>query len=632
MIKKKYIIGIDLGTTNSCVSVMEGKNPKVISSQEGDTTVPSIISYKDGETLVGVAAKRQAVTNPKNTLYSTKRFIGRSFEESKEDIEMVPYEVINEGGSPIFSVDNKKIRPQQAAATVLEKMKETAEAFIGKDGEVVGAVITVPAYFNNTQKQATIDAGVIAGLDVKRLINEPTAAAIAYGLDKAKESKIIVVFDFGGGTFDVSVLEIGDGVIEVKATSGDNHLGGDDVDNLLINFIVDNFKKSSGIDIKKDPMALQRVKEASEKGKKELSSSISTEIILPFITMTAEGPQHLNLTITRNQFNELVDGLLDRLIKPCEEAVEKAGVSKSEINTILAVGGSTRIPLVKEKVKRVFGKEMDTSQNQDTVVAEGAAIQGAILSGDISDMVLLDKLPIAIGLETEGGIFTPIIKESETIPTANEETFTTAQDNQTSVTIRVLQGASEMASRNQEIGRFDLTGIAPAPRGAPQIAVKFEVTSNGVLHCTARDTKTGKEQTAEIVAKNGLSEEIVEKLKQEAEKYREEDSKKKEFIQAKHEVIAVAKQAKDVLKDFGDKISDDLKAEIESLPEKLEKLAESATTTEEIKPELEAAKQTLQKIGESVYAQQPNNPQEPQSNNGEENNNDNNNNDDVEVV
>lgn len=599
---KKYIIGLDLGTTNSCVAIMEGKTPTVINSQEGSKTVPSVVSYKDEEKTVGALAKRQAITNPKRTLYSTKRFIGRSYDESASEISVVPYEVVNEGGSPAFKVDGKNIRPEQVSANILEKLKEVAQSYIGKDGEIEGAVITVPAYFNNTQKQSTMDAGVIAGLDVKRLINEPTAAAIAYGLDKGNEQKNIAVFDFGGGTFDVSVLEIGDGVIEVKATSGNNHLGGDDIDNVLINYIADNFKKDHGIDLKKDPMALQRVKEAAETCKKELSESLSSEIILPFITMSAEGPQHLNLTMTRNKFEELIQGILEKLVEPCESAINKSGILKRDIHTVLAVGGSTRIPAVREKAKQIFGKDLDHTKDPDTVVAEGAAIQAGILSGDISDIVLLDTLPIAIGIETEGGIFTPIIEEGKTIPTHNKQVFTTAADNQTSVTIRVLQGASELAARNQEIGRFDLNGIAPAPRGKPQIEVKFEITSNGVLNCSAKDVETNVETNTTITAKNGLSDEIVAELKKEAEKHREEDAKKTALIHAKHEAQSTVKQAEESLKTYEDKIPQELKEEISASSESLKSLEETSSNAEEIKAKTKELQEKMQKIGEIVYA------------------------------
>ncbi|MCK5787640.1 MAG: molecular chaperone DnaK [Chlamydiia bacterium] len=616
---KKYIIGIDLGTTNSCVSVMEGKEPTVIPSQEGTLTIPSVIAYKADEVLVGVAAKRQAVTNPINTLYSTKRFIGRPFQECQSDIKMVPYKVIDEDG-PVFNVNGKNVRPEEAAAQILTKMKEIAQSYLGKDAIIDGAVITVPAYFNNTQKQATIDAGIIAGLEVKRIINEPTAAAIAYGLDKKNANHVIAVFDFGGGTFDISILEISDGVVEVKATNGDNHLGGDDIDNILIDHVIDTFKAEQGIDLKKDPMALQRIKESSEKAKKELSGVLNTEIILPFITMGQDGAKHLNMTLSRVQFEEMISPIINRIVNPCETAISKSGINKNQIKVILAVGGSTRIPLVEKVAEKIFGKPMDKGVNPDTIVSLGAAIQAGILSGDVQDLVLLDNLPIAIGLETEGGIFTAIIKEGETIPTANEETFTTASDNQSSVTIRVLQGASDMASRNQEIGRFDLTGIAPAPRGVPQITVKFEVNSNGVLHCSAKDVKTGKEQTAEIVAKNGLSEEVVAQLKAEAEKYREEDTKKKEFIQAKHEAQMVSKQSRDTIKEFGDKISDDLKTEIENSAKNLDEVAEKSSEVAEITTALESTKQILQKVGQSIYGDQsqsqqtagPDQPQEGQ--------------------
>lgn len=607
---KKYIIGIDLGTTNSCVAIMEGRVAKVIPAEEGGLTIPSIVAYKENDIMVGEAAKRQAVTNPKNTLYSTKRFIGKSFTDCSTDISAVPYSVGEDGGRPVFKVLNDRmVRPEEAAARILEKMKNTALAYLGKDAEIEGAVITVPAYFNNTQKQATIDAGKIAGLEVKRIINEPTAAAVAYGIDKGEATKRVAVFDFGGGTFDISILEVGGGLIEVKATSGDNHLGGDDVDNVLINYIASEFKKDHGIDLKKDPMALQRIKEAAEKAKKELSSGVlSTEIVLPFITMTNDGPKHLNMSLSKNQFEDMIDSLLERLVKPCEEALSKSGFSKNEIDVVLAVGGSTRIPLARKKAEKIFGKELDKTVDPDTVVAQGAAIQAAILSGDsnVQDIALLDILPIALGIETEGGLFTPIIKEGTTIPTSNEETFTTAADNQSSVTIRLLQGASDIASRNQEIGRFDLSGIAPAPRGVPQIVVKFEVNSDGVLHCTARDTKTGNSQTLKILAKNGLNDEIISKLKEEAEKHREEDSKKKEVIQTKYEAQSIAKQALDNIETFKEKISEGLFNEIKTASEALKETAEKLETYEQvsaIKSEIDNLQKLLQKIGDAIYKQ-----------------------------
>lgn len=603
---KKYIIGIDLGTTNSCVSILEGKQPKVIPSSEGENTTPSVVSYKKEGSIVGTPAKRQAVTNSKNTLYSTKRFIGKSFADCKEDIDAVPYEVINKDGTPVFKILDKEIRPEEVSAKVLEKMKETALNYLGKDAEIAGAVITVPAYFNNTQKQATMDAGKIAGLEVKRIINEPTAAAIAYGLDKGDQNKKVAVFDFGGGTFDISILEIGDGVIEVKSTNGDNHLGGDDVDNVIMSWITNEFRSSSGVDVSKDHMAIQRIKEAAEKAKKELCGSgasgvLSTEIVLPFITVSDAGPQHLNLNLTRTKFEELISPILDRLIEPCKKALKQSGFSKSEIDNVLAVGGSTRIPLVEEKVKEIFGKGLDKSLNPDYAVAEGAAIQGGILSGDITDMALLDILPISFGIETEGGIFAPIIKSGTNIPTSNEQMFTTAMDNQPSVTIRVLQGEGEMARSNQEIGRFDLTDLPPAPRGVPQISVKFAVNSNGVLTCEAKDTKTGVSQSIEIVAKNGLSDEVIEQLKAEADKNRESDAKEKEFLQSKYEAQSLIKQSNESIKNFKDKVTPEVTDKIKEAADALEKILETSTEVSEIKAGMSELQSQIQKIGESVY-------------------------------
>src|SRR5690625_2934479 len=510
------IIGIDLGTTNSCVSVMEGSEPIVIQNSEGGRTTPSVVAFtKDGERLVGAPAKRQSITNPEKTVASIKRFMGRMFNEVKEEIDQVSYKVVksDDDGTARVQIDDRKYAPQEISAMVLQKMKQTAEEYLGE--KVTEAVITVPAYFNDAQRKATQEAGKIAGLEVKRIINEPTAASLSYGLDKKDDDQTIVVYDLGGGTFDVSILELGDGVFEVKSTSGDTHLGGDDFDQKVINFLADQFQKDEGVDLRKDPMAMQRLKEAAEKAKIELSSSQKTNINLPFITATDTGPKHLNVDLTRSQFEQLVDDLVKRTIKPCEKAMKEAGLNKSEIDQVILVGGSTRIPRIQEVVKEFFGKDPSKGVNPDEVVAVGAAIQGGVLSGDVEDVVLLDVTPLTLGIETLGGVMTQLIESNTTIPTSKTEVFSTAADNQGSVEIHVLQGERARAQDNRTLGRFHLDGIPPAPRGVPQIEVTFDIDANGVLNVSAKDKGTGKEQSIRIEQSSGLSDEEVKKMRSE---------------------------------------------------------------------------------------------------------------------
>ena len=523
------IIGIDLGTTNSCVAVLEGGEPTVITSPEGGRTTPSIVAFtKDDERIVGQPAKRQAVTNPANTVYSIKRFMGRMYDEVGTEMNEVPYEVNkNANGAVVVKAGGKEYTPPEIGAMVLQKLKQMAEEHLGT--EVTDAVITVPAYFNDSQRQATKDAGKIAGLNVRRIINEPTAASLAYGMDKKNDEKI-AVFDLGGGTFDISVLELGDGVFEVKSTNGDTHLGGDDFDQKVIDWIVSEFKKSDGIDLKQDPMALQRLKEAAEAAKKELSSSKQTDINLPFITADASGPKHLNLNLTRAKFEELVDDLIQRTIQPCKNAIKDAGLSASEINEVILVGGSTRIPAIQEKVKEIFGKEPNRSVNPDEVVAIGAAIQGGVLAGDVDDILLLDVTPLSLGIETLGSVSTKLIERNTTIPTKKSQVFSTAADNQTTVEIHVLQGEREMAADNKTIGRFHLDGIPPAPRGVPQIEVTFDIDANGILNVNAKDKATGKEQSIRIEASSGLSDSEVDKMVNDAKNMRQRINKNEKLL------------------------------------------------------------------------------------------------------
>ncbi|WP_293299341.1 molecular chaperone DnaK [Pedobacter sp. UBA4863] len=563
------IIGIDLGTTNSCVSVMEGNEPVVIANAEGKRTTPSIVAFtENGERKVGEPAKRQAITNPTKTIYSIKRFMGSSFGEVDKEIGRVPYKVVKgDNNTPRVEIDDRKYTPQEISAMVLQKMKKTAEDFLGQ--EVTEAVITVPAYFNDAQRQATKEAGEIAGLTVKRIINEPTAAALAYGLDKAHKDMKIVVFDCGGGTHDVSVLELGDGVFEVKATDGDTHLGGDDFDHVLIEWLAEEFKAENGMDLHKDPMALQRLKEAAEKAKIELSSTTSTEINLPYITADASGPKHLVRTLSRAKFEQLAADLIKRTIDPCKSALKNAGLSVGDIDEIILVGGSTRIPAIQDAVKAFFGKEPSKGVNPDEVVAIGAAIQGGVLTGEVKDVLLLDVTPLSLGIETMGGVMTKLIEANTTIPSKKTETFSTAADNQPSVEIHILQGERPMANQNRTIGRFMLDGIPPAPRGVPQIEVAFDIDANGILNVSAKDKATGKEQKIRIEASSGLTDAEIQKMKQEAEANAEADAKAKEEADKINSADALIFSTEKQLKEFGDKLSADKKAPIEDGLKKL---------------------------------------------------------------
>jgi molecular chaperone DnaK len=597
--KKSKIIGIDLGTTNSCVAVMEGGVPKVIANAEGARTTPSIVSYKGGERLVGIPAKRQAVTNPERTVYSAKRFIGRKHSEVASEIKTVPYKVsANGNGDAVFEIDGQLLTPEEVGAQVLLKMKETAEAYLGE--KVTEAVITVPAYFNDSQRQSTKDAGRIAGLDVKRIIPEPTAAALAYGLDKQHDKKI-AVFDLGGGTFDISVLEIGDGVFEVLSTNGDTHLGGDDFDNVILHWMLDEFKKDTGIDLAKDKMALQRLRDAAEKAKIELSGTQSTEINQPFITMDATGPRHLALTLTRSKFETLAHDLIERCSEPCLKALKDARLSKEQIDEVILVGGMTRMPAVEKKVKEIFGKEPHKGVNPDEVVAVGAAIQGAVLAGDVKDVLLLDVIPLTLGIETYGGVLTPIVERNTTIPTQKKQVFSTAADNQPAVTIVVLQGERKMAKDNKEIGRFDLTDIPPAPRGMPQIEVCFDIDADGILHVSAKDVQTGKEQKIRIEAKSGLTENEIARMLKDAEEHAEEDKKKKEEVEIRNEADSLVFRAEKALKDFKDKVPAAVASDVESKVTLVKKALEGSDTAA-IRSATDALNEHMQKIGEAMQA------------------------------
>lgn len=596
--KKKRIIGIDLGTTNSCVAVMEGGTVTVIPNAEGTRTTPSVLAFKGNERLVGIPAKRQAITNPENTLSSTKRFIGRKYEEVEEEIKTVPYKVKKGSkGEAVFEMSGgKTITPEEAAAQILIKMKETAESYLGE--KITEAVITVPAYFNDSQRQSTKDAGKIAGLEVKRIIPEPTAAALAYGLDKQSDKKI-AVYDLGGGTFDISILEIGDGVFEVLATNGDTHLGGDDFDNVIIRWILEEFKKEQGIDLSQDKMALQRLRDAAEKAKIELSGTASTEINQPFITMDASGPKHLSLTLTRAKLESLCHPLIERTKAPCLNALKDAGLNANQIDEVILVGGMTRMPAVQETVKSLFGREPHKGTNPDEAVAIGAAIQGGIIAGEVKDVLLLDVVPLTLGIETLGGVMTPLIERNTTIPTQKKQIFSTATDNQSAVTIVVLQGERPMAKDNKEIGRFDLVGIPPAARGMPQISVTFDLNADGILTVSAKDQQTGKEQQIRIEAKSGLSEQEIDRMVKEAELNAEEDKKKKEQAEAENEVNSLIFRAEHALKEFKDKLPSPLVSEIQSKVDALKQAVESKDTTK-IKQASEALQTSMQKIGEEL--------------------------------
>lgn len=593
------IIGIDLGTTNSCVAVMEAGNPVVIQNAEGSRTTPSVVAFsKEGERLLGQVAKRQAITNPENTVFSIKRFVGRKFKEVGSEIRTVPFKV-TEGpkGEARVKIQSKEYSPPEISAMVLQKMKQTAEDYLGQ--KVTQAVITVPAYFNDSQRQGTKDAGRVAGLDVKRIINEPTAAALAYGLDKSKDHKI-AVYDLGGGTFDISILELGEGVFEVKSTNGDTHLGGDDFDKRIIDWIVAEFKKQEGIDLSKDAMALQRLKEAAEKAKCELSSTMETSINLPFITADASGPKHLNLTLTRAKLEQLVDDLIQRTVEPSKKALADAGLSVSEIAEVILVGGMTRMPKVQETVKQLFGKEPHKGVNPDEVVAVGAAIQGGVLSGDVKDVLLLDVTPLSLGIETMGNVFTRLIERNTTIPTCKSEIFTTAQDNQTSVEVHVLQGERPMAIDNKTIGRFHLDGIPPAPRGMPQIEVSFDIDANGILNVSAKDKATGKEQSIRIEASSGMTEREIRQMVKDAEAHADEDKNKREQADTKNRADQMVFETEKGLREYGDKLDSDTKARVEAAVARV-KEALKTDNLDEIKSATESLTQTWHEAAGKMY-------------------------------